>query len=94
MGAVRYAGRGNIFTRLRARKKAQPLELHYFSFYVIPNKKHEREIETLVIRATSHLLEFNIRKKRPTIDAGNLGDYEGGTWFYERQKKPGKKRIG
>jgi len=92
MGAVRYAGRGNIFGRLRARMNAQPLELKYFSFYVIEDKKHEREVETLVIRASSHLLEFNQKKKRPTISPGNIRDYEPGTWFFERQKKKGKKR--
>lgn len=91
MGAVRYAGRGNIFVRLRACLKSQPLELHYFSFYVIENRKHERQVETLVIRASSHLLEFNEKKKRPTISPGNIRDYEPGTWFYERQKKKGKK---
>jgi len=45
--AVRYAGRGNIFNRLRSRKKAQPLELLYFSLYVIADKKHEREVRQL-----------------------------------------------
>jgi hypothetical protein len=94
MGAVRYAGRGSIFSRLAARKKAQPLQLHYFSFYVVPDKKHEREIETLVIRATSHLLDFDERKKHPTIEPGSIRDYEGGTWFYERQRKKGKKTGG
>lgn len=92
MGAVRYAGRGAIFSRLRARKKAQRLELVYFSLYVIPHKKHEREIETLVIRAASHLLDFNSRKKRPTIEPGNVSDYEPGTRFYERQYKRGRAR--
>lgn len=91
MGAVRYAGLGSIFTRLKASKKAQPLQLHYFSFYVLPHKKHQRELETLVIRATSHLLQFNERKKPPTIEPGNIHDYEGGTMFYERQGKKGKK---
>lgn len=91
MGAVRYAGRGDIFTRLKARRKAEPLALHYFSLYVIPNKKHEREVETLVIRATSHLLEFNQRKKPPTIEPGNVRDYEPGTVFYERQLRKGRR---
>jgi hypothetical protein len=94
MGAVRYVGRGNIFGRLRTRLKAQPLELAYFSFYGIAdnhNKKHEREVETLVIRASSHLLEFNEKKKRPTISPGDVRDYEPGTCFYERQKKKGNK---
>ena len=89
MGAVRYAGRGNIFKRLSARKNARPLELVYFSFYIIPNNKHEREVETVVIRTASHILTFNERKKRPTITPGNVSDYEPGTVFYERQKKPG-----
>ncbi len=91
MGAVRYAGRGAIFSRLRARKNVHGLELAYFSFYVIADKKHEREVETLVIRATSHLLSFNERKKRPTIESGNIRDYEPGTFFYERQRKKGPK---
>lgn len=91
VGAVRYVGRGSIFSRLRTRKNMHPLELLYFSFYVIPDSKHEREIETLLIRATSHLLDFNEKKRRPTIEIGNVRDYEGGTFFYERQKKKGKK---
>lgn len=91
MGAVRYAGRGDIFGRLRACHRKHPLELLYFSFYVIEEKKHEREIETLVIRACSHLLEFNDRKKWPTISPGNVLDYEPGTFYYERQKKRGRR---
>jgi hypothetical protein len=90
MGAVRYAGRGQIFARLRACKTRQSQELVYFSFYVVLDKKHEREIETLVIRASSHLLEFNERKKRNTIQPGNVRDYEPGTWFYQRQWKRGR----
>jgi hypothetical protein len=93
MGAVRYAGRGNIFQRLRARKSSQRLELQYFSLYVITNKNHEREVETLVIRASSYLRAFNTRKKRPTIEPGNIRDYEAGTYFYERQLKKGKKAF-
>jgi hypothetical protein len=48
MGYARYIGRGRIFPRLRTRKKAQTLELKYFSFYIVEDKKHEREIETIV----------------------------------------------
>ena len=51
MACARYIGRGDIFQRLSARKREQQLELEYFSFYVIPDKIHEREIETLLIRA-------------------------------------------
>ena len=91
MGCPRYIGRGNIFTRLAARKKAQPLELEYFSFYVVAEKKHEREVETLLIRAASFLLEFNDKKKRIGIHHGNVNDFEAGTVFYERQRKRGKK---
>ena len=91
MGAVRYAGLGSIFGRLRARKKAQPLELHYFSFYVLPHKKHQRELETLLIRSIGDMLTFNERKKPITIQTGNIHDYECGTVFYERQRKKGRK---
>jgi len=91
MGCPRYIGRGDIFQRLEARRKAQPLELKYFSFYVVSDKKHEREIETLLIRAASFLLEFNARKKQIGIDHGNVRDFEAGTRFYERQKRKGRK---
>ena len=90
MGYARYVGRGNIFNRLKSHKKAHDLELAYFSFYVVHDKKHEREIETILIRAAGPLLEFNDRKKRVTIKAGNLHDYEAHTQFYERQYKKGK----
>ena len=39
MGLPRYVGRGAIFTRLNARKKAQTLELLYFSFYVVAKQE-------------------------------------------------------
>jgi hypothetical protein len=91
MGNARYAGRGRIFGRLEARHKAHPLELGYFSFYVVRDKKHEREIETIVIRAAGPQLVFNTQKKRVTNSRGNIKDYEPGTLFYERQKKKGKK---
>lgn len=89
MGCPRYIGRGHIFGRLEARKKAQPLELEYFSFYVVSEKKHEREVETLLIRTAGFLLEFNTRKKRVGVAPGNIRDYEAGTIFYERQRKKG-----
>jgi len=96
MGYARYIGRGRIFSRLRARWRAQILELKYFSFYVVRDKKHEREIETLLIRAAGPLLQFNTKKKRVSISAGNLRDYEAGTLFFERRyewgKKPKRKR--
>lgn len=92
MGAARYIGRGgNVFGRLRSHKKSHALELLYFSFYIVKEKVHEREIETLLIRGASHLLEFNSKKKRVGIEPGNVRDYEPGTLFYERQYKKGKK---
>ncbi len=90
MGCPRYIGRGNIFERLKKRKAAHPLELEYFSFYVVAEKKHEREIETLLIRAAGFLLEFNDRKKRVGIAPGDIRDYEAGTVFYERKLRKGR----
>lgn len=92
MGVPRYIGRGSIFGRLKLRKRAQPLELIYFSFYVVSEKNHEREIETLLIRAASTQLHFNTRKKRVDIEAGSIKDYEAGTVFYERRRPRGRKR--
>jgi hypothetical protein len=91
MGCPRYAGRGNIFDRLKVRKRAQAHELVYFSFYIVEDKKHEREIETLIIRAAGFLLDFNERKKRAGIWPGNLYDYEAGTRFFVRHRKYGPK---
>ena len=45
-GVARYGGRGNIFSRLRSHKGKYHKELVYFSFYIIANKTHEREIVT------------------------------------------------
>jgi hypothetical protein len=91
MGCPRYIGRGDIFQRLAARKKAQRLELEYFSFYVVEEKMHEREIETLLIRAAGFLLEFNDKKKRVGIAPGGVSDYEAGTVFYVRRYERGAK---
>jgi hypothetical protein len=91
MGYPRYIGRGNIFGRLDARRKAQVLELSYFSFFVVEHKMHEREIETIMIRAAGPLLDFNNRKVRNDIQAGDIRDFEAGTKYVERQYKKGKK---
>lgn len=93
MGTPRYIGRGKIFDRLRQHIKAHPHELVYFSFYVVEEKKHEREIETLLIRAAGDQLEFNEKKRRVGIKPGNVQDYEPGTFFYERQMKKGRKKA-
>jgi len=93
MGFARYVGRGNVFKRLDARKKAQPRELAYFSFYIVAEKKHEREIETLLIRVGGAHLHFNERKKRIDIEAGNVNDYEAGTSYVERQRKRGRTKA-
>ena len=91
MGYARYVGRGDVFTRLSARKKAHPKELVYFSFYLVAEKKHEREIETFLIRLGGAHLEFNERKKRVGIAPGDIRDFEAGTKYVERQKKKGQR---
>jgi hypothetical protein len=91
MGCPRYTGRGAIFSRLKAHKKAYPVELEFFSFYVVEDKQHEREIETLLIRSASFLSVLNERKVRASIAPGSVLDYEVGTKFVERQFKKGRK---
>jgi hypothetical protein len=91
MGTPRYIGRGDIFGKLKAIQKKHPLELQYFSFYVVVDKKHEHELETLLIHTVGPLLEFNENKKRTDIEHAKIADFEAGTSFYERQKKKGKK---
>jgi hypothetical protein len=54
--------------------RAQILELKYFFFYVVKDKRHEREIETLLIRAAGRLLEFNQKKRTVTISTGSMRD--------------------
>jgi hypothetical protein len=93
MGYPRYVGRGNIFTRLAARKKVNIIELSYFSFYIVENKVHEREIETIMIRAAGPLLDFNTKKVRIDISPGDIKDFEAGTEFYERQRIRGRKSV-
>lgn len=89
MGYARYVGRGRIFSRLRSRARQNKLEIKYYSFYVVA-KAHEREIETLLIRAAAPMLFFNERKKRLNLSPGNIRDYEPDTEFYERQYKKGR----
>ncbi len=91
MGYPRYIGRGNVFKRLEARRKAQVLELSYFSFFIVEERVHEREIETIMIRAAGPLLDFNDRKVRTDIQAGDVRDFEPGTKYVERQYKKGKR---
>jgi len=93
MGYARYIGRGRIFSRLRACRDRHKLEVKYFSFYVVEEKKHEREIETLLIHAAGPLLLFNTKKKRIDMSAGAIQDYEGGTKFFERRYKKGRKSF-
>ena len=94
LGCARYAGRGSVFSRLRSHFKSHPDELLYFSFYLIADKQHEREIETALIRVASHLLVFNKRKKRDDIEPGDVRDYEPGTFYFERQRKRGRRKKG
>lgn len=88
----RYGGRGRIFTRLATHKKNRPRELLYFSFYIIEAKKHEREIETAIIRAAGSQMLFNKRKVPTGINHRDIKDYEPGCKFLERQTTRGKRR--
>lgn len=65
----------------------------YFSFFVVADKVHEREIETIMIRAAGPLLDFNDRKVRIDIQAGSVRDFEAGAEYVERQYKKGKKKT-
>jgi hypothetical protein len=93
MGVARYGGRGAIFSRLATRKKRYPKELQYFSFYVIANKAHEREIETVILRAAGPQMTLNTNKVALGLHPGNIADYEPGTHFFERQNVRGRKAI-
>lgn len=84
MGYPRYIGRGSIFSRLGRHRRKYALELTYFSFFVVADKVHEREIETIMIRAAGPLLDFNDKKVRNDIRAGNVRDFEPGTRFVQR----------
>jgi hypothetical protein len=90
MGWPRYIGRGEVFSRLKERKKKKSAELSYFSFYFIKERKHTREIETLMIRTAGSLLSFNDKKRRLDHQTGRVDDYEPGTDFVERQSKKGR----
>jgi hypothetical protein len=56
MGCPRHIGSGAIFERLAARNKAETVVLEYFSFYVVNEKKRQRE--TLPIRVSPFLLKL------------------------------------
>lgn len=84
MGYARYGGRGLIFDRLASHKRKYPAQLIYFSFYTIANKAHEREIETIILRAAGPQMALNTRKIASSFEPGNIQDYEPGTEFFER----------
>lgn len=91
MGYPRYIGHGDIFGRLTTRFSKQKLELSYFSFFVVSDRIHRREIETIMIRAAGPLLDFNDRKVRMDIMPGSVQDFEPGTIYVRRQYKKGPK---
>jgi len=97
MGCPRYIGRGRILGDLKRARRLIPWSWNIFPSTWCRKKKHEREVETLLIRAAGFLLEFNTRKKRVGLESGNVRDYEAGTVFYERQRRKGvvkRKRLG
>jgi hypothetical protein len=76
MGVARYGGRGDIFNRLATHKRDYQKQLQFFSFYVIANKTHEREIETVILRAAGSQMTLNTRKIACGLHPGNIADYE------------------
>jgi hypothetical protein len=71
-------------------RKHHRRQLLYFSLYIIESKKHEREIETAIIRAAGSQMALNKRKVPTGIDHGDIKDYEPGCRFFERQELRGK----
>jgi hypothetical protein len=92
MGVARYGGRGNIFRRLRSHRRKYRKQLVYFSFYIIENKIHEREIENAILRAAGPQMILNKRKLGDGINAGNITDYEASSYFFERHSRSGRKK--
>ena len=96
MGYSRYVGLGRIFYRLRSHYRKHRLEMRYYSFYVVPDNARQRELETLLIRIASPLLEFNSQKRRAATEVGSVRDYSLGTGFFQRkpvrQRKSNKKK--
>lgn len=87
MGYPRYIGRGAIFTRLASHLREHPTQLKYFSLFIVEDKIHEREIETIMLRAAGPLLDFNDRKIRVGTEPGDVKDFEPGTIYAERRDK-------
>jgi hypothetical protein len=92
-GVARYGGRGRIFSRLRSHKRKYSRELTYYSFYIIKDKIHEREIENVILRAAGPQLVLNQRKVRDGIEPGSVRDYEPGTRYYRRKLARGQKQM-
>jgi hypothetical protein len=91
MGVARYGGRGRIFSRLRSHRRKYRRELVYFSFYVVRDKKHERELETAILRAAGPQMILNTQKVRDGINPGSVRDYEPGTRFFQRRGRKGRR---
>jgi hypothetical protein len=91
-GVPRYGGRGRVFSRLRSRKRRYPKELVYFSFYIVKNKGHERELENAILRAAGPQMIINKVKVRANAEPGSVKDYEPGTRFYQRKDSRSEQR--
>lgn len=91
-GVPRYGGRGRVFQRLATHKKNYPKELAYFSFYIVNNKSHERELENAILRAAGPQMIINKRKVRDDAKPGSVRDYEPGTQFFQRKDNGTQKK--
>ncbi len=87
-GVARYGGRGRIFARLAARKRKYQEELVYFSFYIVKEKNHEKELENAILRAAGPQMVLNELKVRTGPEPGSVRDYEPGTNCYRRLNSP------
>jgi len=87
-GVVRYAGKGMIFGRLRSHKKKYGDKVTRFSFYLIPDRRHRDEIETLMLRGL-HLTE-NKQKNRTSTYTRAILSFCPGIHFYQFRGKAGQ----
>lgn len=95
MGSPRYAGLSrNVITRLAAHHRQFPHELPYFSFYTGLSPKHQKEIETVLVRAVGSA-GINQYKTANGSEPGSLRGFAPGTIFYQRRKlRVARKRRG
>lgn len=92
MGGPRYAGLSiNVFSRLRNHHHKYGAQLPYFSFFTVLSGRHQKEIETVMVRAVGNAA-INQYKKAVGFEPGSLEGFAPGTIFYQRKKKSAAKK--